>query len=280
MMKKTAYLFTVLGSIALATATIAQAPVNNKSSIDLNHWKVTLPTGAPDPIEVEVPELLNFNNNPDINNSMYLDPIDGGLVFFATPGATTRNTSYARCELREQLVPGDDSTNWTFEEGGVMEGTLKIDDISKNAKGKYDKVIVMQIHGRLSDEDRAKIGKKDNDAPPILKVYWYNGNIRVLSKVLRKGKSGDDILYKDSWMDSEPYVFPTNVGFDKFSLKVIAEKNKLSVILNDKYTKVFDSKSIKKWGVFENYFKAGNYLGTKAPEGFAKVKYYDLKVTH
>lgn len=275
-----AYLLTTLASLAFAATVCGQAPVNSKMNIDLSHWKVTLPTGTPDPIEVEAPELLNFNSNPDINNSMYLDPIDGGLVFFATPGATTRNSSYARCELREQLVPGDDNTNWTFAEGGIMEGTLKIDDVSKNPKGKYDKVIVMQIHGRLSNKDRAKIGKKDNDAPPILKVYWYNGNIRVLSKVLRKGKSGNDIFYKDSWMDAEPYVFPTNVGFNKFSLKVIAEKNKLSVILNDKYTKVYDSKDIKKWGVFENYFKAGNYLGTKAPQGFAKVKYYDLKVTH
>ena len=93
-------------------------------------------------------------------------------------------------------------------------------------------------------------------------------------------KSYTSADYKDSWMDSEPYVFPVNVGFDKFSLEIIAEKNKLSVILNDKYTKVYDSKDIKKWSVFENYFKAGNYLGTKAKDGFAKVKYYDLKVTH
>lgn len=280
-MKKSAYyLFTLLASIAFANPANAQAPVNDKTNIDLSNWKVTLPFGNPDPKEIDGVGMSEFNKNPEVNKYMYYDDIDGGLVFFAKPGATTRNTSYARCELREQLISGDDSTNWTFEEGGIMKGTLKIEDISKNAKGKFDKVIVMQIHGRLSTEDRVKIGKKDNDAPPILKVYWYNGNIRLISKVLRKGKSGKDIFYKDSWMDAEPYVFPVNVGFNKFSLEIIAEKNKLSVILNDKHTKVFDSKDIKKWSVFENYFKAGNYLGTRADDGFAKVKYYDLEVTH
>jgi len=280
MMKKKSHLFIVLVFCTLVNIINAQAPVNDKTKIDLHHWKVTLPTGTPDPIEVEVPELLSFNENPDIKNNMYIDDIDGGLVFFATPGVNTRNTSYARCELREQLEPGNDNVNWTFAEGGVMEGVLKVEDISKNKKGKYDKVVVMQIHGRLSNEDRAKIKKKDNDAPPILKVSWYDGNIRLISKVLRKGKSGSDILYKESWMDAEPYVFPAKVGFDKFSLKIIAEKNKLSVILNDKYTKVYDSKDIKKWGVFENYFKAGNYLAFNNPNGYAKVKFYDLNVKH
>lgn len=251
-----------------------------KSPIDLTNWKVTLPYGEPDPDEVEGNSILNFANDPKMSKYMYVDESDGGLVFYAVPGVTTENTSYARCELREQMVVGDDHKNWTFADGGKMKGTLKIHEISKNAKGKDDKVVIMQIHGRLSDEDRAKIKKKDNDAPPILKISWYNGDIRLVSKVLKKGKSGNDIYYKDSWKDAEPYVFPEKVGFDKFTLEIIAEKNKLSVILNNKHTKVYDSKDIKKWGVFENYFKAGTYLASNQPDAFAKVKYYDLTVTH
>jgi hypothetical protein len=37
---------------------------------------------------------------------------------------------------------------------------------------------------------------------------------------------------------------------------------------------------MQKWGVFENYFKAGNYLSTIDSGAFARVKYYELKVTH
>ena len=279
-MKKNLISLTILLTTVFIGVVNAQSTVFTKSNIDLSHWKVTLPDGTPNPYEVECPELLNYNTNPAINKNMYLDSLDGGIVFFATPSSVTRNTKYTRCELREQLVPGDDNKNWTFKEGGRMKGTLKIEEISKKEKFKYDKVIVMQIHGRLSMEDRDRIRKKDNDAPPILKVYWSNGSVRLVSKVLRKGKSGDDILYKDAWTDAKPYVFPEKVNFNKFTLELIAEKKKLTVILNNKHRKVYDSKDIKKWGVFQNYFKAGNYLGTNEPDGFAKVKYYDLKVTH
>jgi len=253
---------------------------SNTNKIDLKNWKVTMPYGSPDPVEIEGEAVANFSKNPKMNEFMYLDPVDGGLVFYAVPSSTTRNTQYSRCELREQLSPGNDNVNWTFKEGGRMKGVLKIDGISKNAKGKWDKVVIMQIHGRLSQEDRAKIGKKDNDAPPILKISWYNGEIRLVSKVLKKGMSGKDIFYKDSWKDAEPYVFPEKVDFDKFSLEIIAEDNKLTVVLNDIHKKVYDSKDIKKWGVFENYFKAGNYLTSVKPGSFAKVKFYNLEVTH
>jgi hypothetical protein len=46
-------------------------------------------------------------------------------------------------------------------------------------------MIIAQIHGRLSDEQRDLIGQKDNNAAPILKVYWDNGKIRVKRKYLK-----------------------------------------------------------------------------------------------
>ena len=36
---------------------------------------------------------------------------------------------------------------------------------------------------------------------------------------------------------------------------------------------------MQKWGVFENYFKAGNYLGTNDSGAFARVKYYNLELS-
>ncbi len=46
----------------------------------------------------------------------------GALVFYAFPSnATTANTKYTRSELREQMVPGDNNTNWTFAQGGYHE---------------------------------------------------------------------------------------------------------------------------------------------------------------
>jgi len=252
-----------------------------KHNIDLSHWKVTLPIGSPKPINVKPPEILDYANNEQLKKFMYDDPKDGALVFYATPGATTTNTKYSRCELREQMVPGKNNVNWSFKEGGRIKATIAIDEISKNKKGKYDKVIVLQIHGRLSNEQRDLIGKSDNDAPPIMKIYWNNGRIRLKSKFLKDEHASDTaILEKSAWGDDEGYNFPKKVGFDKFTLEIIASEGKMKVILNDKQAKVYKGTSMKRWGIFENYFKAGNYLATKNKNGFARVKFYDLTVSH
>ena len=151
--------------------------------IDLNHWKVTLPIGNPS--EIEPPEILDYANMESLQEFMYNDSTDGSLVFYTYPKSSTRNSSYSRTELREQMVPGSNKTNWTFAEGGRMKGTLKVEDISKDEKGKYHRTIIMQIHGRLTDQQRELIGEDDNNAPPILKIYWNKGRIRVLRKVLK-----------------------------------------------------------------------------------------------
>ena len=53
-----------------------------------------------------------------------------------------------------------------------------------------------------------------------------------------------------------------------------------SVILNDKESVVYDDIHIQKWNVFENYFKAGNYLVTTDEGAFARLKYYELEISH
>lgn len=250
-----------------------------KSPIDLNHWKVTLPIGKP--IEVSPPEILDYESNEVVKPYMYNDPTDNSLVFYTVPGKTTKNTKYSRTELREQMVPGSNSTNWTFPEGGRMVGELKIEDISKQLDGKYHKTIIMQIHGRLSNEQRELIGKKDNDAPPILKIYWKDGKVRVKVKKLKSRKiKGNDILLKSSWTDDEGHSFEQKVDFDKFKLEVIASNGKLEVILNDKERVLYSGFHMKQWSVFENYFKAGNYFQTRDSWAFCKVKYYSLEISH
>ena len=54
----------------------------------------------------------------------------------------------------------------------------------------------------------------------------------------------------------------------------------MEVVLDDDERLIFDDIHMQEWGVFENYFKAGNYLGTKDDGAFAKVKYYELEVSH
>ncbi|WP_372758068.1 polysaccharide lyase family 7 protein, partial [Mariniflexile sp.] len=212
--------------------------------IDLSHWSVTTPElnakgGA---MNIEPPAILNYATDERLIPYMYNDSTAGALVFYAFPSkATTANTKYSRSELREQMVPGDNNTNWTFAQGGYMKGKLAIEDISKDSNGKYHKVIIMQIHGRLTNEQRDLIGQKDNNAPPILKIYWENGKIRVKTKVLKNlSATGEALLHEDAWDDDKGFNFEQEVGFGKFILEVKVTEGKMVVILNNNEYKVYE----------------------------------------
>ena len=88
------------------------------------------------------------------------------------------------------------------------------------------------------------------------------------------------MLHEDAWDDDEGFNFEQEVGFKKFTLEVKVTDGKMVVILNENEYKVYENIHMKKWGIFENYFKAGNYLQTRDEGAFAKVRYYDLEVSH
>jgi len=249
-------------------------------NIDLSHWKVTLPVG--NPTEVLPPEILDYATNETLKPFFYNDSINGALVFYTYPEASTANSSYSRTELRELMNPEDKGkTNWTFAQGGNMKGTLELNDISKDDDGNYHRTIIMQIHGRLTDEQRDLIGEDDNNAPPMLKIYWTKGYVRVKTKVLKDlSDSYEEILHTDAWGDDDGHTFSEYVGFNKFTLEVKVSEGSMEVILNENESVVYDDIHIEKWGIFENYFKAGNYLVSKDKDAFAKVKYYELEISH
>ena len=73
---------------------------------------------------------------------------------------------------------------------------------------------------------------------------------------------------------------PVEVDNERFTLEVIVTNERMEVLLNDTHSKVYNDIHIEKWGMFENYFKAGNYLQTRDENSFARVKYYSLEVSH
>jgi len=252
--------------------------------IDLRHWKVTLPLANKKgkPIEISPPEMEHFATIDVAKPYMYIDSLQGAIVFHAMPtNSTTRNTKYSRSELREQMVPGENNVNWTFAQGGRMRGVLSVPEISVDANGKPHKVIVMQIHGRLTNEQRDLIGEDDNNAPPILKIYWDKGRVRIKTKVVKDlNASYEELLHEKAWGDDEGYTIPLDVGHDKFSLEVIVSQGKMEIVFNDLYSIEYNSIHMQKWGIFENYFKAGNYFQSRDEGAFARVNYYELEVSH
>lgn len=249
---------------------------SHEALIDLSHWKVTLPIG--DPTEVEPPEILDYPNIEILEKFMFDDPEENALVFHTKPGSTTANSSYSRTELREQLEPGSNKVNWTFKQGGHLKGRLRVSEVS-GQEGALDRIIVMQIHGRLTDEQRDLIGEDDNNAPPVLKIYWDDGKINVRRKILKDLEVSDiDILKKDAWTD-ESHWSEKEVGFDPFDLEIKVSENLMEVkVSGDTFR--FDDVHVNKWSIFYNYFKAGNYLQTADTASYATVKYYELEVSH
>ncbi len=250
--------------------------------IDLANWKVTLPIGSSSPTEIKPPEISNYANNSILKDFMYNDSTDGSLVFYTYPGgATTTNSTYPRTELRELIDGGDGKDNWTFAEGGRMKGTLSLTEISTDAGGNPHRTIIMQIHGRLTDTQKNLIGASDNNAPPMLKIYWQDGRVRVKTKELKDlNATYTESLYTSAWEDDDGFYFSEEVNNDKFTLEIIASEGRMEIIMNDSESKVYEGIHMEKWGVFENYFKAGNYLNSTNDQAFAQVKYYDLVVNH
>ena len=115
----------------------------------------------------------------------------------------------------------------------------------------------------------------------MLKIYWDEGKIRVKTKVLKDLNASDtEILHEKAWGNDEGRNFKEIVGTGKFTLEVKVSEGRMEVSLNDKETFVYDDIHIQKWGIFENYFKAGNYFQSRDPGSYAYVKYYSLEVKH
>ncbi len=277
--------FLFLFALISTSCSTQKSAMNKKSKvaqIDLTHWKVTIPTPRADgkAMEVSPPEIFDYATNPVLKEFMYNDSSDGSIVFHAYPGSTTSNTKYSRTELREQMVSGSNSTNWTFKQGRRMKVKMAIDNVTKDEKGKEHRIIIAQIHGRLTNEQKEMIGQKDNNAPPILKIYYDKGKIRVKTKILKDHSAEDkDILDKKAWGDDKGYNFETPIEKgQRFTLEIIVTDGRMEIKLNGFQKAVYDDKNIKRWGIFENYFKVGNYFQSRDGGAFGKVKIYELEV--
>lgn len=258
------------------------------ADINFSNWKVTLPVdennnGSPD--EYKPDQLVNngYRTLEAVIPFMYDDTDDGSIVFYTYPDVSTTNSSYSRTELRELINPDNARENWTLLEGGIMTGKLKMVEVSENTDGSsynHPKVILMQIHGIISIEDMDLHGFTSNNGPPLLKMTWIDGYLWSYKKSLvNESTSGDDLLdvSSDTWSDIKHNM--GYVGYEPFDLQIIASDAKLEIKLNNEEPLIYEDVSLDKWP-FENYYKAGNYLGSTHPDAFSKLKYYELTVTH
>jgi len=260
------------------------------ADVNFSNWKVTLPidennNGSPDEYQPHQLSNRGYQTLQAVQPFMYDDTDDSSIVFYTYPEISTNNSSYSRTELRELINPSNARENWTLLEGGEMTGRLKVQDVSENNQSNddYHKIIVMQIHGIISEEDVNTHGFSGNNGPPLIKIYWKDGYIWCHKKSLvDETTTGDDLIqpYTSSnnfWIDIKDNL--GYVGYNPFDFRITATDAQIEVQLNNNSPLVYQDVSLDKWQ-YENYFKAGNYLITTDNGAYSYVKYYNLEITH
>jgi len=200
-------LFLVLGIFLTCNLLGRQPPAK---LLDLSSWKVTLPVdvvkplGSPD--EMKQPRLREFID------TRYFFVKNGGVVFRAPcGGATTKNSKYPRCELREMSADGKSRAAWDTRSPVIRTMTLKAAIMATPSVKRH--VVCAQIHGgeddlmmiRLEGKklfiERNKIGDVMLDdsyrlgVPFTVKIQagngvvkvWHQGALKMDWKVAQKG---------------------------------------------------------------------------------------------
>lgn len=268
-MKKTLLILSIL----IAGVAVAQ---ENQIPFDPMHWRLELPTGY----KASDWKLSNFQKDRFARPFFYLDSVDGGLVMEAYPAEGTSTATYTRNNMREQMEPGSNETNWTLKEGAVLEADFQMLEMSKDERGKYYRTILFQIDGRTTAEQTKELGLSKPVSMPFLKIYWQNDRLRINRRVLKDDTVvGDALLAKSSWEEDGGTYSREKVGFERNHIRIEVKKGRVTIQINEEKPVTYSDFSVSHW-YFENYFTVGNYLQSKDEGAKSAVKYFNISVTH
>ncbi len=285
---------------ALPTPVLAAQPKAGNApseNFDMTYWYLSQPfdhdkNGRPD--DVSEWNLANGYQHPDI----FYTADDGGLVFkaFVKGVRTSKNTKYARTELREMLRRGDISiptkgvnkNNWVFSSApiedqkaagaidGVLEATLKIDHTTTTGEaGEVGRFIIGQIHDQDDEPIRLYYRKLPNRDKGT--VYFAHENTL----------KGTDTYYDlVGGMTGEIGDDGIALG-EKFSYRIDVKGNIMTVTIMrenkpDVQQVVDMSQSGYDLGGKYMYFKAGIYNQniTGDLDDYAQATFYKLEASH
>lgn len=267
-------------------------------NFDLLDWSLTLPTDLNKDKKAdtvyEKPLDKGFNLKP-----FFYTADDGGLVF-ASPNVgakTSKNTKYARTELREMLRRGNNrikirgltKNNWVFagvhgsmkaKSGGIegsLEGTLAVNRVSTTGDiRKVGRVVIGQIHAT-------------DDEPIRLYYRKLPGNTKGTVYFAHEINDGDDVWINMIGSRSHKLPDPDD-GIalnEKFSYKISVENEVLFVTIiregKPNITKYYDMKdSGYSAGNQYMYFKAGVYnQNNEGADGdYVQATFYHIHNMH
>ena len=267
-------------------------------NFDLLDWSLTLPTDLNHDLKADTIYESALSDGFELKPLFYTAS-DGGMVF-ACPNVgakTSKNTKYARTELREMLRRGNTriktqgvtKNNWVFsgahgsvrKKAGAVEGsleaTLAVNRVSITGdEKKVGRVIIGQIHATDDEPIRLYYRKlPNNEYGSVYFAHEING--------------GDDEWVNLIGSRSHTLLNPSD-GIklnEKFSYKITVEENILFVTIirqgKPNITKAYDMSNS---GYDKNnqymYFKAGVYNQNNSgePKDYVQATFYHLSNQH
>lgn len=267
-------------------------------NFDLLDWSLTLPTDLNKDLKADIIYETPLSGGFELKPLFYTAD-DGGMVF-ACPnkGAkTSKNTKYARTELREMMRRGNTriktqgitENNWVFSSAhgaskrnagavdGSLEATLAVNRVSTTGdEKKVGRVIIGQIHATDDEPIRLYYRKlPNNDKGSIYFAHEIN--------------DGDDnwvnlIGSRSHTLENPEDGIALN---EKFSYKITTQEDIMYVSLirqgKPNITQSFDMKdSGYSKGNQYMYFKAGVYNQNNEgdPKDYVQATFYHLNNIH
>ena len=147
----------------------------------LTNWKLTLPIDSNDHDSSNVKKVENRNRKPrevkdDKLTNFALPPYfqvrNGEVIFRAhCAGATTKNTKYPRCELRQRVGGGDN--DWSMDDYQKLVTELRV----THTPVEKPEVCMVQIHAPKDEPMRLQYHAKTG-----LCIVWNESNKKHISK--------------------------------------------------------------------------------------------------
>ena len=168
-------------------------PAMPSDILDLSRWKLTLPyPSGGEATDIFQSELDTFERN----DCFFVDHSVSGVVFRAhCAGATTRNSKYPRCELREMTKSASQRADWSNSDRDIHRMTIHqaitaVPPVKKHVVAGQihdadDDVVMILLQNRKLSVSRNKFEKVVLDenyqlgTPFRIKIEAYDGHIKI-----------------------------------------------------------------------------------------------------
>ncbi len=237
----------------LAALDPSRAPAAN---FNLTNFYLGLPVDSSGGVTGDSASITAAQLTAGYSNALYFyTGPDGAMTFWApVTGATTSGSSYPRSELREQISPPSNSSNWFGFGTHTLDAQCRVTQVPSTAK-----VIIGQIHGYTGA------------ALPLVKLQYSSGTIEALIKT-----NANDTLTDKKYI----YSFVGLSNSITYQIKMV--NGLISITINGSTQSLNVFQTDPDWATNTLYFKAGSYCQDNAGatnEG-GRVAFYSLTRSH